>query len=37
MSFMIRVAIVVLCAYAGSAVAASQFSDLPDANQTAPK
>jgi hypothetical protein len=35
MSFMIRVAIVLLCAYAGSAVAGNQFSDLPDANQTA--
>jgi hypothetical protein len=35
MSFIIRVAIVMLCAYAGSAVAASQFADLPDANQMA--
>jgi hypothetical protein len=37
MSFMIRAAIVILCAYAGSAVAASQFSDLPDANQATRK
>jgi hypothetical protein len=37
MSFFIRVAIVILCAYAGSAVAASQFADLPDGNQMARK
>jgi hypothetical protein len=36
MSFIIRIAIVILCAYAGSAVAASQFGDLPEANQMAP-
>jgi hypothetical protein len=37
MSFIMRIAIVILCAYAGSAVAASQFAELPDANQMARK
>jgi hypothetical protein len=37
MSIIIRVLIVLVCAYAGSAVAGAQFSDLPDPYQTASK
>ena len=35
MSIIIRVAIVVLSAYAGSALASFQFPDLPDPSQMA--
>ena len=33
MSIIIRVVVVVLCAYAGSVVAGAQFMDLPDPYQ----
>lgn len=34
MSIIARVLFIALCAYAGSAVASMQFSELPDSNQT---
>jgi len=37
MSIMIRIFIVLVCAYAGSVVAGAQFSDIPDPYQTAQK
>jgi hypothetical protein len=37
MSIIIRVAVVVMCAYAGSIVAGVQFPDLPDPYQMAQK
>jgi hypothetical protein len=37
MSIIIRVVVVVTCAYAGSAVAGVQFADLPDPYQVAQK
>jgi hypothetical protein len=37
MSTIIRVLIVLVCAYAGSMVAGAQFSELPDASQMAGK
>jgi hypothetical protein len=33
MSIIIRIIVVALCAYAGSAVAGIQFSDLPEQHQ----
>jgi hypothetical protein len=35
MSIIIRVVIIAACAYAGSAIAGAQFSDLPDPYQVA--
>jgi hypothetical protein len=37
MSNIIRVLIVLACAYAGSTVAGAQFSELPDVSQMAKK
>jgi hypothetical protein len=37
MSAIIRVLIVLACAYAGSTVAGAQFSELPDASHMAEK
>jgi hypothetical protein len=37
MSAIIRVLIVLVCAYAGSVVARAQFSDIPDSYQTTQK
>jgi hypothetical protein len=37
MSIIIRVIIVLVCAYAGSVVAGAQFSDIPDPYQSATK
>jgi hypothetical protein len=37
MSIIIRVVVVVMCAYAGSIVAGDQFPDLPDPYQLAQK
>jgi hypothetical protein len=37
MSTIIRVLIVLVCAYAGSTVAVAQFSELPDVSQMAKK
>jgi hypothetical protein len=37
MSAIIRVLIVLVCAYAGSMVAGAQFSELPDDSQMARK
>jgi hypothetical protein len=37
MSIIIRIFIVLVCAYAGSVVAGAQFSDIPDPYQTAQK
>jgi hypothetical protein len=37
MSTIIRVLIVLVCAYAGSTVAGAQFSELPDASHMAKK
>jgi hypothetical protein len=37
MSTIIRVLIVLVCAYAGSVVAGDQFSDIPDPYQTVQK
>jgi hypothetical protein len=37
MSTIIRILIVLVCAYAGSTVAGAQFSELPDAPQMANK
>jgi hypothetical protein len=37
MSTIIRVLIVLVCAYAGSTVAGAQFSELPEVSQMAKK
>jgi hypothetical protein len=37
MSIIIRIVVVVICAYAGSIVAGAQFPDLPDPYQVAQK
>jgi hypothetical protein len=37
MSTIIRILIVLVCAYAGSTVAGAQFSELPDVSQMANK
>ena len=34
MSILVRVLVIMTCAFAGSAVASMQFPDLPDGNQT---